>query len=219
MLPEQDATSVAMQYVFKGGEVLLKISGAAAKNLALLLFAFLQQKNRTSGRVRIKTMAQKGEPLMTFPIPVDKLNEFKKLATDRGVIFAKIPSRKNKNATHFDLIARQIDVVLIKDIFGKLGFGELPVSGKIESTPITKEMRMKNELDGVTTAYDHEVIETAERPTISGRRGGPSAQRSGNLLDTEKRPSVRDTIKLFNTKQAPIVKYPTKVKKPPVPTK
>lgn len=216
MIPEQDASSVVMQYVFKSGEAALKVTGTAAKNLALLLLALLQQKNRSKGQVWVKTMAQQGTPLMTFPIPADKLKEFSELAKQRGVMYAIIQGKDKTTATHIDVIARQNDVALLKDIFGKLGIGELPVSGKIESVPITKETRIKNEKEGVATAYDHEVRDTAERPTISGRRGDPSAQRSENLLDIEKRPSVRDALKSY--KQTP-AKLPTKTKKPPVPTK
>jgi hypothetical protein len=65
LIPEQEATTVAMQYVYKGGEVAIKIAGAAAKNLSLLLLSILQQKNRTKGHVMVKTLVQQGTPLIT----------------------------------------------------------------------------------------------------------------------------------------------------------
>ena len=220
MLPEQDATSVAMQYVFKGGEAAIKITGTAAENLAKLLFALLQEKNRDKGQVKVSTLVKKGTPLMTFPLPSDKREEFVKLAKSRGVMYHIFkPDPKQGAISHVDVLTEQLHDAVLKDILEKLGLGELPVSGKIESTPISKEMRMKNEKEGVTTVYDHEVIETAERPTISGRRNTPSAQLSKNSLVTEKRPSVRDALKSFKTRQAPIEKTPTVTKKPHVPTK
>lgn len=220
MLPELDATSVAMQYVFKGGEVAIKVAGVAAKNLALMLIALLQQKNRSKGQVWVKTMSQQGTPLITFPVPVDRLKEFSELAKQREIMYSRIKSKgKGASASHVDIIARQNDVALLKDIFSKLGFSDLPVAGNIESKPITKEARLKNEKNGMTTVYDHEIRETAERPTISGRRSVPSARYSENSLGTETRPSVRAALKSFNAKQALGAKIPTKVKTPAVPTK
>ncbi|HMM30856.1 MAG TPA: PcfB family protein [Clostridia bacterium] len=170
MLPEMDASSIAMQYVFKGGEVAIKVAGAAAKNLALLLIALLQQKNRTKGQVWVKTMTKQGTPLMTFPLSTEKLKEFAELAKGRGVMFAFIQD-KDKAATHIDVLARQCDAALLKDIFGKLGLGELPVSGTIESSPLSEKDRIEGEKAGITTVYDHEVkeLDTADRPQISGR--------------------------------------------------
>jgi hypothetical protein len=222
MLPEQDASSVIMQYVFKGGEVALKLSGAAAKNLALLLLAFLQQKNRTGGQVWVKTMVAEGTPLMSFPLPKDKLDEFTALASARGVKFAPIKSKKQYNyAASIDILARQQDTALIKDIFEKLNLGIVPIAATAVPSPITPEELVTLEQQGCKTAVDPELKELLEangieRPTISGRKESPSAR---GLQDTHKQPereSVRAKLREYSNKPSLPQAQPTRGKKAPM---
>lgn len=236
MLPEQEATSAVMQYVFKGGEVAIKITGAAAKNLAMLLLALLQQKNRTKGRVNIGTLVQQNTPLVSFPVPKDRLKEFCEMAKPRGIMYAFIHDKKmDKAAASMDVMAKQNDAVLLKEIFEKLGWGELSPSGNYLPQRISREERIANERAGVITAYDPEVTvdlvkdtkevkevkESNERPTSSGRRNALSAQKLKNTqTSVEQRPSVRAKLQAFSEmKTSPTPKVRGKVKQPSVPTK
>jgi hypothetical protein len=227
MLPEQDASSIIMQYVFKGGEVALKLSGAAAKNLALLLLALLQQKNRTKGQVWVKTMAKQGTALMSFPLPTDKLKEFSDFAKQRGIMYAVIKG-KTKGAQAVDILVRQQDAALLKDIFEKLNLGAVPVAATAVSSPITPEELVTLEQQGCKTAVDFELKELLEKegvesPMISGRNVSPSAR---ELNDTRKQPereSVRAMLKDYAEKPSFQQAKPSKGKKAPaqkpIPTK
>ena len=220
MLPEHDASSVIMQYVFKGGEVALKLSGAAAKNLALLLLALLQQKNRSKGQVWVKTMAQQGTALMSFPLPTEKLKEFSTLAKQRGIMYAVIKG-KVEGAQAVDILARQQDAALLKDIFEKLNLGAIPIAATAVPSPITPEELVTLEQRGCKTAVDHELKELlnkegVERPTISGRKESPSAR---GLNDKQpERESVRAKLKSYADKPSLQQAQPSRGKKAPAQT-
>jgi len=183
-----------MQYIYKGGEVAIKIAGVAAKNLSLLLLSILQQKNRTKGHVMVKTLVQQGTPLITFPLPKDKLNQFAELARTRGVMYAIVKDKNaDKEAPSGDIIAKQNDAALLRNIFQVCDMGELPISAIVES----KQIRKEEHNPGIPTAVDPVVMEELDKnpsdPLPSGRTRAdiPSAKKSKNTADNEKRPSVR----------------------------
>jgi hypothetical protein len=189
LIPEQEATTVAMQYVYKGGE--------AAKNLSLLLLSILQQKNRTKGHVMVKTLVQQGTPLITFPLPKEKLNQFAELARSRGVMYAIVKDKNvDKEAPSVDIIAKQNDAALLRNIFQMCGMGELPISAIVE----TKQIRKEEHKPGIPTAVDPEVMEELDKnpsgPLPCGRTEAetPSAERSKASAGKDKRPSVRGYI-------------------------
>lgn len=217
MLPEQEAANAVMQYAFKGGEMAIKITGAAAKNLALLLTAILQEKNRVKGHVRIDTLIRQGVPLLSFPVPVDKLNEFKALARDHGIKYAFLKEKGNdKSAVSVDVFAMQNDVALLKTVFNKLNLGELPISGKIESKPM---VRGALPFDKTPDEYviDPELAESlkqdaASSPTKRGRKEKerPSAEESEKAPASDEKTSVRARLLEIRQQQAAAAKLQDK---------
>ncbi|HMM31463.1 MAG TPA: DUF3801 domain-containing protein [Clostridia bacterium] len=224
MLPEQDAANAVMQYAFKGGEMAIKITGAAAKNLALLLTAILQGKLRVKGKVNINTLIRQGVPLLSFPVPVDKLKEFCVLARDHGIKYSYLnDTATDKSAVSVDFFAAQNDVALLKTVFNKLNLGELPISGKIESKPL---VRGALPFDKTPDEYviDPELAESLERdtassPTIRGRKekDRPSAEESEKAPTNDEKTSVRARLLEIRQQQAAAAK--TQDKTIPAPEK
>ena len=48
-----DAAEQIVRFGFEGAEVALKITGAAAKNIAAMLYAVLKDQKRTRGKARL----------------------------------------------------------------------------------------------------------------------------------------------------------------------
>lgn len=215
MLPEQDAANAVMQYAFKGGEMAIKITGAAAKNLALLLTAILQGKLRVKGKVNINTLIRQGVPLLSFPVPVDKLKEFKVLAREHGIKYSYLDNTA-MTAASVDFFAAQNDVALLKTVFNKLNLGELPISGKIESKPM---VRGALPFDKTPDEYviDPELAESlkqdaASSPTKRGRKEKerPSAEESEKAPASDEKTSVRARLLEIRQQQAAAAKLQDK---------
>ncbi|MFR4144419.1 MAG: hypothetical protein ACLT1K_10830 [[Clostridium] leptum] len=56
-----DAAEQIVRFGFEGAEVALKITGAAAKNIAAMLYAVLKDQKRTRGKARLDSMIRERE--------------------------------------------------------------------------------------------------------------------------------------------------------------
>ena len=58
-----EAADQVVRMSLEVGEAALKISGAGAKQLAVLLYAILKEQKKTRGRARLETLVRSGRPL------------------------------------------------------------------------------------------------------------------------------------------------------------
>ena len=58
-----DAAEQVVRMSLEGAEVALKITGAAAKNLAAALYTVLKDQKKTKGKARIEAMLREKRPL------------------------------------------------------------------------------------------------------------------------------------------------------------
>ena len=70
-----EAADQMVSYAFKGGEVVLRLSGAAAKNLAVYLTALLKQGGPSEGKTTLKRMIADGKELTVQRIDTDQVNK------------------------------------------------------------------------------------------------------------------------------------------------
>ena len=63
-----DAPDQVLRLSMEGAEFALKISGAAAKNIAAALYAVLKDQKRTKGKARITTMLRQQRPMTIYTI-------------------------------------------------------------------------------------------------------------------------------------------------------
>lgn len=79
-----DAAEQVVRLSLEGFEVAAKLSGAAAKNIAVLLVSVLKQEQKTKGKARLTNMIKSGKELKVFSIPNKDLKS--------------LPSRQNATA-------------------------------------------------------------------------------------------------------------------------
>ena len=63
-----EAADQVVRMSMEVGEAALKISGAGAKQLAVLLYAILKEQKKTKGRARLETLVRSGKPLTVFSV-------------------------------------------------------------------------------------------------------------------------------------------------------
>lgn len=69
-----------LRLTLEGSEVVLKLSGSAAKNFALFVYAILKDQKKTRGKTRLVRMLRQERPFKFFRIPKASLKEFAKEA-------------------------------------------------------------------------------------------------------------------------------------------
>ena len=89
-----DAAEQVVRLSLEGFEVAAKLSGAAAKNIAVLLVSVLKQEQKTKGKARLTNMIKSGKELKVFSIPNKDLKKFTEQAKRYGVLYCGIKTQR-----------------------------------------------------------------------------------------------------------------------------
>ena len=202
MMNGGEAADQMVSYAFKGGEVVLRLSGSAAKNLAVYLANVLKEGGPSKGKTTLKRMIADGKELSVQRIAVDQIPYFNEMAKKYGVMFVAIRDKQQKGGT-CDIMFRTEDAARVNRIFDRLAISEHPDVAHIRSE-IQRERGENGQPHGA-----------AENPTRAAR-SSPSGSSSPARGETgNERPSVRAQLReLRNARmEKPAVK-PTPVKAP-----
>lgn len=71
-----DAAEQIVRLSLEGFEVAAKLTGSAAKNVALLLVSVLKQEQQTKGKARLTNMIRSGKELKVFSLPQKDIQKF-----------------------------------------------------------------------------------------------------------------------------------------------
>ena len=186
-----EAADQMVSYAFKGGEVVLRLSGAAAKNLAVYLTALLKQGGPSKGKTTLKRMIADGKELTVQRIDTDQIPYFNAMAKKYGVMFVAVRDRKNPDGK-CDIMFRLEDSARVNRIFDRLAISEHPDVAHIKS-----EIRRSRE-------------EKQNPQSARSRNPSPSARTSPTRSATAAaKPSVRKALQAIrNARRAAPVKPP-----------
>ena len=79
-----DAAEQVVRLSLEGFEVAAKLTGSAAKNIAILLMAALKEEGKTQGKARLTNMIRSGKELKVFSIPQRDLKSLRN--TQRNMV-------------------------------------------------------------------------------------------------------------------------------------
>lgn len=116
-----DAAEQIVRMSLEGFEVAAKITGAGAKNIAVLLYAILKEEKKTKGKARLTNMLRSGKELKVFTVKQSDLKKFTQEAKKYGVLYCVLTDRQNKDPNaEVDVIARAEDASKINRIKERL---------------------------------------------------------------------------------------------------
>ena len=92
-----DTSEQVVRLSLEGFEVLAKLTGTGAKNIAAMLYAIMKDKKQTKGKTRINNMLKSGKPLKIFSIKQEDLNKFRYEAKKYGILYCALMDRKHKD--------------------------------------------------------------------------------------------------------------------------
>ena len=82
-----EAADQVIRMYLNGVEVAAKLSGSAAKHVAVMLYAVLRDQTKTKGKTRLTSMLRSGKELKVFAVRDGDLERFKTAAKEYGVLY------------------------------------------------------------------------------------------------------------------------------------
>lgn len=111
-----EAADQVVRMSLEVGEAALKISGAGAKQLAVLLYAILKEQKKTRGRARLETLVRSGRPLTVFSVKESDLRKFVQEAKRYGILYCAVRNPRGSSDGMVDIMVKEEDAPRINRI-------------------------------------------------------------------------------------------------------
>ena len=204
-----EAAEQIVRMSLEGFEVAAKITGAGAKNIAILLYSILKEEQKTKGKARLTNMLRSGKELKVFTVKSGDLKKFTQEAKKYGVLYCVLADRGNKDPNaEVDVIARAEDASKISRIVERFNLASVDAASIV--TEAEKSKGEKTKPKDAKTAKDTKdvedgqpepdigVQEKAEKDRLMDALMGKPVQKEENapnpsLAKTEKSPLSEPT--------------------------
>ena len=198
-----EAAEQIVRMSLEGFEVAAKITGAGAKNIAILLYSILKEEQKTKGKARLTNMLRSGKELKVFTVKSGDLKKFTQEAKKYGVLYCVLADRGNKDPNaEVDVIARAEDASKISRIVERFNLASVDAASIVTEAEKSKGAKTKPK-DAKTTGEkdagakdgqpepDIGVEEKAEKDKLLDALMGKPMQKEENAPN----PSVAKTEK------------------------
>ena len=211
-----DAAEQVVRMSLEGTEVVLKLTGSAAKNIAAAIYTVWKDrdKDKSKGHQRLASMLKSGKQLTVFPIKAEHLKQFSTEAKRYGVVYCALKGKGEVKDGIVDVLVRAEDAARINRIVERFKLGEVE--------PTTVEQEKSPTLEGTAPpppehirpgrdSMDDLVDEMLSPPGREARsNANPTAARTGNTAPSaptsrtppraaegtvKERPSVREALR------------------------
>ena len=128
-----EAADQVVRMSMEVGEAALKISGAGAKQLAVLLYAILKEQKKTKGRARLETLVRSGKPLTVFSVREGDLKKFVQEAKRYGILYCAVRSPKGSKDGMADVMVKEEDAPRINRIVERFQFASVSEAAQVKT--------------------------------------------------------------------------------------
>lgn len=136
-----DAADQIVNMGLKGIEVMAKISGEGAKNLATYLYAVLKDQKKTRGKTRLEGLLRSGKELKVFAVRNEDLKKFTQEAKRYGILYCALRDKKSLDGM-CDIMVRAEDASKINRIVERFKLATVDtasIKSEIEKSRTTKQ--------------------------------------------------------------------------------
>lgn len=217
-----DAAEQVVRLSLEGTEVVLKLTGSAAKNIAAAIYAVLKNrdKNKTKGHQRLSAMLKSGKELKVFTVSEEHLRQFAKEAKRYGVVYCALRGKGQSADGIVDVMIRAEDASKINRIVERFKLATVDAAsikseiekGKAEKTaaqaapekerPDTgDEEKLLDEMLGAPIQKEDQAspnptaARTEKSPPSEPTSKQPRKAAEGTVKSAEQRPSVRQELR------------------------
>lgn len=111
-----DSAEEIVRLSLEGFEVVARISGSMAKNIAIMLYTISKDtKKKTNGRTNLINMMKSKSALKVFSMSQDDFLKFKREAKRYGILYCSLLNKRDTDGM-VDIIAREDDALRIDRI-------------------------------------------------------------------------------------------------------
>ena len=214
MTSSGDAAEQVVRLSLEGFEVAAKLTGSAAKEVAILLASVLKQEisqsGKTRGKARLTSMIKSGKELKVFSLPQKDLKKFTEHAKRYGILYCVLRDRNTSAPdAQVDIIARAEDASKIQRIVDRFELGTVDKASIVSEAERDVAEREAMEREVPSKTMGERIAKQQERneqenPTAAKTEKSPlSEQRlergdthtdKGAAKSAEKKPSVREKL-------------------------
>jgi len=180
----------------EGVEVAARITGAGAKNIAILLYTILSHQNKTKGKARLNSMLKSGKELKVFTIKNEDLKKFTQEAKKYGVLYCVLTDRKNKDPkAEIDVIARAEDAPKISRIVEKFHLASVDTAQIVTEAVKNKDKKADKAEPEITTPEKEEKEKLLDDLLGKATQKEENTPQNPSLAKTEKSHLSEPTLK------------------------
>ena len=215
-----DAAEQVVRLSLEGTEVVLKLTGTAAKNIAAALYTILKNrdKNKIAGHQRLTAMLKSVKELKVFSVGEEHLKQFTKEAKRYGVVYCALKGTEPTPDGLVDIMCRAEDASKINRIVERFKMATVDAASirhdveqsRAAKTPATPEQakpekaaedRVVDDLMGKPTRKEERespnpsVARTEKSPPSAPTSGKQARTGEGTSKKAETRPSVREELR------------------------
>ena len=210
-----EAADQLVRMMLSGGEVAVRLSGSALKNVLALTLALAKNHKTISGKVNLARMLKETRDVRRFAMSPEQYQAFKKRAGKQKILFSAIRDTDGHGKV-VDVIMPVTEIDRANLIFERiqyLGQPEQVQQPPQEDTP-SKDSKARTERDTAQAEQDQRPQEKApitppvgqrqEVASKKGSRSGPdspatvpssTSSKGENRMTSEERPSVLERLK------------------------
>ena len=186
-----EAADQMVRMMLSSGEVAVRLTGSAAKNLLAISLALAKSHKKVSGRMRMGKMLQQTRDLRMFPMTQEEYRAFKKGAREKKLLYAAIKNTRTPNGM-VDVVMPPSEVERANLVFAQMMYRqpeaerqqaqEVPAKEKKPETPKKDSRSGRGSRDTSISSPTHAesaARTTDERPSVEGRLKAYRAQLDG----------------------------------------
>ncbi len=212
-----DAAESIVRMSLQGIEVAARISGSGAKNIAVLLYTIMKDKQQTKGKTKLTNMLKSGKELKVFSVKQEDLKKFTEEAKRYGVLFSALVDKRQKNVDGMvDIMVRAEDASKINRIVDRFNLATVDtasIKSEIQKSKDSKDKGVviksveEKLVDDILAKPISKEENEISNPQVAKMEKSPlSEPTSNNKNKSDKgtksdKPSVREEIKSIREEQ------------------
>ena len=112
-----DVSEQVVRLSLDGFEVLARLTGSGAKNVAAMIYTMLKDTNQTKGKIKLNNMLKTGKNLKIFTIKQEDLKTFSKESKKYGISYCALIDKKQQELDGMvDIMVKEDDAPRINRI-------------------------------------------------------------------------------------------------------
>lgn len=173
-----EAADQMVRMMLSGGEVAVRLSGSAAKNLLAMSLALAKSHKKLCGKVRMGRMLRETRDIRVFPMTPVQYRVFQKAAGQQKLLYAAIKDADEKGKL-VDVVMPVTELDRAKMVFKRMLYQTEPAQHQEQPTPEkqpdTPKKDIRSERDSPATGISSPTRSgsaprtTSERPSVERR--------------------------------------------------